>query len=64
MLTHREMDVLKLVAQGKPNKTIARELGISLATTKEHFMNIYDKLGVQSRLELLIKAIKEGLVKV
>ena len=50
-LTTRESEVHELLAQGLTNEEIARQLFISLSTTKVHVKHIYDKLGVRSRLE-------------
>lgn len=61
-LTDREYDVLKLVARGFSNKAVARELNITTSTVKTHLRHIYRKLGVEDRSQVIIKAIKEGLV--
>jgi DNA-binding NarL/FixJ family response regulator len=61
-LTDREMDVLKLAAQGKGNKEIASELSLSIRTIESHIRHIFDKLGVNSRTEAVIIAIKKGWV--
>ena len=50
-LTPRENEVHELLAQGLTNEEIARQLYISLSTTKVHVKHIYEKLGVRSRLE-------------
>jgi DNA-binding CsgD family transcriptional regulator len=60
-LTDRERQVVALVAAGCRNKDIAERLGISNNTTKHHIANIFDKLGVFNRLELLLFAIEKGL---
>jgi two-component system nitrate/nitrite response regulator NarL len=52
-LTEREHEVLKKVLDGKANKTIAYELGISEKTVKIHLQNVYRKLGVHRRVDLL-----------
>ena len=52
-LTEREHDVLNKVLEGKPNKTIANELGISEQTVKIHLQHVYRKLGVHRRVDLL-----------
>ncbi len=55
-LTAREIEVLELLATGIPNKLIAAELFISVATVGKHIENIYAKLQVHSRLEAVMKA--------
>lgn len=50
-LSPRESEVHELLAQGLTNEEIAKQLYISLSTTKVHVKHIYDKLGVRSRLE-------------
>jgi DNA-binding NarL/FixJ family response regulator len=61
-LTTREREVLQLLAQGLPNKTIARELGISEHTVKFHVNAILAKLGAQSRTEAVVLASRAGLI--
>ena len=60
-LTPREIDVVRLVAQGRRNKEIARDLGISEGTVKMHLHNLYEKLSVSSRTELAILARERKL---
>ncbi len=60
-LTERESDVLRLIAQGKANKEIARELVIGEKTVKTHVSNILLKLGVQSRTQAALYASRAGL---
>ena len=55
-LSEREMDVLKLLAQGCPDKKIAETLFIARETVHKHLKNIYGKLGVHSRTEALARA--------
>jgi two-component system nitrate/nitrite response regulator NarP len=55
-LTPRETDVVRHVAQGRRNKEIARDLGISEGTVKMHLHNLYEKLSVSSRTELALLA--------
>lgn len=50
-LTKREREVLRRRATGRPYKTVASELGISLSTTKHHLSSIFKKLRVSSSLE-------------
>jgi len=61
-LTDRELEVLKLVARGLNNRDIAHELFISENTVKNHIRNILDKLGLHSRNEAVLYAIKENLI--
>jgi DNA-binding NarL/FixJ family response regulator len=58
-LSERETEVLVLAARGLPNRLIARELRISEATVKRHLANIYVKVGVRSRNEMVRKAMEE-----
>ena len=60
MLTGRQVDVLRLLSEGKPNKLIARELGISEGTVKIHLAAIFRALGVHSRLEAVVAARRLG----
>ncbi|MFN8507024.1 MAG: response regulator transcription factor [Dehalococcoidia bacterium] len=61
-LTERETDVLKLLAVGRANKEIARDLMIGEKTVKTHVSNILGKLGVQSRTQAALHAVRAGLV--
>jgi NarL family two-component system response regulator LiaR len=61
-LTGRETEVLKLVAQGKANKQIARELSIDESTIKSHVHSILSKLSVKSRTQAALHAVHVGLV--
>lgn len=61
-LTPREIEVLQLLSQGLPNKGIAQRLGISDHTVKFHVNAILGKLGVQSRGEAIVQAVRLGLV--
>jgi len=54
-ITDREREIIEKVIEGKSNSTIASELVISLATVKTHLHNIYTKVGVESRFDLLAK---------
>ncbi len=61
-LTDRETEVLKLLAEGQANKEIARSLTIGEKTVKTHVSNILGKLGVQSRTQAALYAVRIGLV--
>ena len=63
-LTSRELDVLRLVAAGKPNKEIAAELAISERTARTHVSRILRKLRLSSRTQAALWAVREGLVEV
>jgi DNA-binding NarL/FixJ family response regulator len=60
-LTPREIEIVRMVVQGLRNKVIAERLTISEGTVKVHLHNIYEKLGVDGRLELVLKAQQMGL---
>lgn len=62
-LTEREMEVLKLLAQGKSNQDIADQLIIGIKTVKFHVTNILAKLGVEDRTQAAIYAYKNGLAE-
>ena len=61
-LTDRERDVLVLLAQGCSNKDIARHLTIGEQTVKTHIGHILNKLGVSSRTQAALYAVRAGLV--
>jgi len=61
-LTEREMDVLRLLAQGQSNKEIGRTLHIGEKTVKTHMSNILSKLGMPSRTQAALYAVRIGLV--
>ena len=63
-LTSRELDVLRHVAAGEPNKQIAAELAISERTARTHVSRILRKLELSSRTQAALWAVREGLVKV
>jgi DNA-binding NarL/FixJ family response regulator len=62
LLSERETEVLKLVAQGYVNKEIAQRLGISPATVGSHIKNLYRKLAVHSRVQVVRVAQERGLL--
>jgi NarL family two-component system response regulator LiaR len=61
-LTTRELEVIRLVARGRSNQDIARELVISEKTVKTHVSNVLSKLNLEDRTQLAIHAIKSGLM--
>src|SRR5918998_2112135 len=61
-LTEREAEVLKLVARGRANKQIAQELFVGEKTVKAHVSSVLMKLGVQSRTQAALYAVRIGLV--
>jgi len=63
-LTDRELEVLKLVAQGLTNRDIAGELYISENTVKNHVRNILEKLHLHSRMEAVVYAVREKLLDI
>jgi two-component system nitrate/nitrite response regulator NarL len=60
-LTPRELEIVRMITQGLRNKAIAERLSISEGTVKIHLHNIYEKLGVDGRLELVLFAQDKGL---
>ena len=62
LLTSRELEVLRLVGAGKANKEIAAELVISERTARTHVSNVLRKIGVSSRTQAAVLAVREGLV--
>ena len=63
VLTPRELEVLKLIAEAYTNKQIADALYISVKTVERHRQNILDKLGMRDRVELTRYAIRRGLIE-
>ncbi len=64
VLTPREIEVLRLVGEGRANKEIARALGITEQTTKSHVHSILGKLGMLSRTQAAVHAARIGLISV
>jgi two-component system, NarL family, response regulator len=62
-LTEREMEVLRLITEGKSNREIGNDLFITEGTVKAHVNNILGKLGVSDRTQAVTTALKRGLVK-
>ena len=61
-LTPRERDVLALMAEGASNKTIARQLGISVHTAKFHVGSLLDKLDATGRTDAVAHAARRGVI--
>jgi DNA-binding NarL/FixJ family response regulator len=61
-LTARQLTVLQLVAAGKSDKEIAAAMNISTLTASKHVANILRKMGVASRTEASVRAIREGIL--
>ncbi len=61
-LTPREVEVLELVAHGRSNPEIARELFIGEATVKTHLLHVFDKLGVDDRTRAVTVALERGIL--
>jgi DNA-binding NarL/FixJ family response regulator len=62
LLTGREREVLQLAAEGKPNKEIAAALNISITTVETHRTHILQKLGLHSVPELILYAVRKGII--
>jgi DNA-binding NarL/FixJ family response regulator len=63
ILTPRELEVLKLIAEARTSKQIAEALVISVKTVERHRQNILEKLGLRDRVELTRYAIRRGLIQ-
>lgn len=61
-LSSRETEILSLIALGRENKQIARDLGISETTVKTHINSVFSRLGVHSRAEAVAVALRAGLI--
>jgi DNA-binding NarL/FixJ family response regulator len=62
-LTPREREVLSILAQGRADTEIARQLGVTPFTANRHVANILRKLGANSRTEAAVRAMKYGLLQ-
>lgn len=62
-LTHRETQVLRLLAKGYSNPRIASRLGVSPHTIKSHVINIFNKLGVNDRIQAAVAATKQNIIE-
>jgi DNA-binding NarL/FixJ family response regulator len=63
-LSPREHDVVRLVAAGRTNDEIGAELGIGAKTVETHLARLFDRLGIASRTELAMRAVREGWLDV
>ena len=63
-LTARELDILRLIAQGQSNKDIAKQLTVAEETVHAHVSNILRKLHLASRTQAALYALKEGIASV
>lgn len=62
-LTERELQVLRLLVAGQPNRAIAEELGIDVITVKAHVGRLMRKIGVENRIALSVHAVNRGLIE-
>jgi len=62
-LSPRELQILRLLGQGKPNKQIARDLSLEVTTVKGHVKSVFDKLSVRNRTEAVAEATRRGIVR-
>lgn len=58
-----EIKIIKLIANGKSNKGIGKELFLSESTVKKHISKIFCKFGVKDRLELIVYCLKNNIIK-
>jgi len=61
-MTNREIQVVKLLVRGQSNAAIAVELGIQIQTVKNLLSGLYAKLGVSTRLQLVLLALRTGFI--
>jgi len=62
-LSARELEVLQLIVEGKSNREVARELGLSVNTIAVHRANIMQRLGIHKTAQLVVYAVRHGLVR-
>ena len=63
-LTEREIEILKLITEGKTNIEIAKNMNISIHTVKAHITNILIKMDVKYRIQAAVKAISENIINI
>ena len=63
-LTEKELEVIRLLAQGMSNREMAKELFVTESTIKQRFVKVMEKMGVRDRIQILVEAIQHGLVTV
>jgi DNA-binding NarL/FixJ family response regulator len=61
-LSHREIEVLSQVSEGRSNRDVAESLGLSSLTVKSHLARIARKLGTGDRAEMVVMALRAGLI--
>jgi DNA-binding NarL/FixJ family response regulator len=59
LLSKREADVVRLVAEGLSNKEVSEQLGLSEHTIRNYLFRVFDKLGVSTRVELVLYCLQE-----
>jgi DNA-binding NarL/FixJ family response regulator len=64
LLSRREREVVRLVADGRSNDEIGAELGVTTKTVEGHLRRLFERLGAQSRTELATRAVREGWLEV
>lgn len=64
IITTRELEILTFAAKGMANKEIARRLGVSEGTIKNHFVELFHKLSVRSRTEAIFVSLKSGILSI
>lgn len=63
-LTEKELEVIRLLAQGMSNREMSKELFVTESTIKQRFVKVMEKMGVRDRIQILVEAIQHGLVTV
>ncbi len=64
LLTQREKEIFKMLADELSTKEISKALGISEKTTRNHISNVIGKLGVQSRTQAILILVKNGMIQI